>query len=96
MADFRRFYPGEYRHACYPTRDHIIPFREFWMLYECIGHIEARERLESFRALTNAIACCFAEKGAPLLDAVKDDLVAAYLAPPEPGERKPLIEVVSR
>lgn len=63
-----------------------MPFAEFWAFYECIDGIAAAERLDQFRAITNALGCAFAEKGAPLLESVQDDLVRAYLAAPKrPG-----------
>jgi len=82
LAEFRRHYPSDlWQSVFYPTRDHVISFDEFWAYYDCMGANFAAERINLFRSVALALSCLFAEKGAPPLPELRNDLIAAYLAP---------------
>lgn len=78
VAQFKRHYPGEYWSPRYRTRDHVIPFGVFWVLFREIPVNAALERVSEMRAVLNAIGMAF-RKDSALPDSVREDLRTARL-----------------
>lgn len=38
------------------TRDHVIPYKMFWMMLNAAGHVEAREQLQQALAVAHGTA----------------------------------------
>lgn len=58
MARFLRTYGAEAYRGAWPTRDLVIPFRLFFVLFHQIPALEAGERLEAIEAGRLAEALC--------------------------------------
>ena len=56
LAYFIRFYGQDaYQNQFYPTSDHIIPYKLFWILSKAMKHAMAMERLNDTQAIASAI-----------------------------------------
>lgn len=82
QARFARSYPGLYRHATYPTQDHIIPWQAFYALMAVRGHVLAEERVQLTQAVLMGVGQLFESKDPTAPHAASTaftrDLRAAY------------------
>ncbi len=75
VALFLRVYgPQTLRGPGWPTRDGVIPWQMFWLLYCQIPRIQAMERLNESTAVAHAIAVSFAGKDPAVEQHTRDEL----------------------
>lgn len=80
LARFKRHFPAEYRAAHYRTRDSVIPFGLFWILYATMTHDLALDRVNQTRAISHALAVAFGNEKAA--EFTQRELVEAFLSAP--------------
>jgi len=83
IARFLRHYGRDlYQNAQYSTRDGVIPFGLFWILYAAMTHNLALERVNESRAVVHAIAATFGGKDGAAAELTRAELAEAFQGAP--------------
>lgn len=56
-------FPGLFHAPFWPTRDHVVPWRMFWLMFPYIGQRVAFEQVQGALAVALGAGLAFGEKG---------------------------------
>ena len=89
VAHFLRFYgAGALRGPGWPTRDGVIPWGLFWLLYHQLRHVTALERLNEAQAVAQAIAMAFSGDKFQTDTIMQQELLEAFPETPKQPKAK--------